>query len=107
MELSAIDCKKHIQRLIDHIRQSLLVEEPEEEQGELEGEEEDIAKKLEKELGISSEVPGYIKNRIDKLFDLAKKDTTKAYELKALLDKWELFKYYEDRFLDLFKKENQ
>jgi len=105
MESAAADCKRQIERLIDHVRQSLLAEE--EGAGELEGEEEDVAKKLEKELGITSEIPAHIKNRIEKLFDLAKKDTTKAYELKALLDKWELFKHYEDRFLDLFKKENQ
>ncbi len=107
MELSAVDCKKQIQSLIEHIRESMLVEDPEEQQGELEPEEEDLSKKLEKELGISSEIPVEVRNRIDKLFDTAKKDTTKALELKALLDKWELFKYYEDRFLDLFKKENQ
>ena len=108
MELSAIDCKKDIQRLIDHIRQSLLVEEPEGERGETAPEEiGNVAERIEKELGISAEVPVYVKNKIEKLFSIAKKDTTKAFELKALLDKWELFKYYEDRFLDLFKKENQ
>ena len=108
MELSAADCKRQIQRFIEHIRASIIIEEPEEEEAsELEPEEEDVAKKLEKELGISSEIPAHIRSKIDKLFDAAKKDTKKALELKALLDKWELFKYYEDRFLDLFKKENQ
>lgn len=106
MELSAADTKRQIQKLIDHIRQSFLEEEPEEPQDELE-QEEDVSKKLEKELGITSEIPAHIKYRIENLFAIAKKDTKKALELKALLDKWELFKHFEDRFLDLFKKENQ
>ncbi len=105
MGLSAADCKRQIQRLINHIRQSIVVEK--EEESDLEPEEEDISKKLEKELGITSEIPAHIKNRIEKLFDASKKDSKKALELKALLDKWELFKHFEDRFLDLFKKENQ
>ncbi|MBU0534041.1 MAG: PAC2 family protein [Candidatus Omnitrophica bacterium] len=108
MQASSAEAKRQIKKLIDHIRENLLVEEGDEEQGEMEGEEEeDTSKKLEKELGISSEISPQVKYRIEKLFDVSKKDTKKALELKALLDKWELFKHYEDRFLDLFKKENQ
>lgn len=108
MELSAETSRRQIQKLIEHIKASIVIEMPAEgQEEELESREEDIAQSLEKELGISSEIPPYVKNRIDKLFDASKKDTKKALELKALLDKWELFKHYEDRFLDLFKKENQ
>ena len=107
MELSAENSRRQIQKLIEHIRASIVIEMPAEEQEGEFGDVENIVPSLEKELGISSEIPAHVKNRIDKLFILAKKDTTKAYELKALLDKWELFKKYEDRFLDLFKKENQ
>ncbi len=32
------------------------------------------------------------------------KDRTKAYELKRELDRLGLYREYEDRFLDLFKK---
>lgn len=42
--------------------------------------------------------------RIEKLFDQAKEDRSKAYELKRVLDHLGVFKIYEDRFLDLFKK---
>ncbi|HZZ78112.1 MAG TPA: PAC2 family protein [Gemmataceae bacterium] len=42
--------------------------------------------------------------RIDALFQTAKKDRSKAFELKQELDRLGLFKEYEDRFLDLFKK---
>lgn len=42
--------------------------------------------------------------RIESLFDLAKQDRSKAYELKRELDRLEVFDEYEDRFLDLFRK---
>ena len=38
------------------------------------------------------------------LFRQARKNRTKAYELKRKLDRLELYRDYEDRFLDLFKK---
>ena len=43
-------------------------------------------------------------SRIEKLFRQASKDRSKAYELKRELDRLELYKEYEDRFLDLFQK---
>ena len=42
--------------------------------------------------------------RIEKLFHQAEKDRAKAFELKQELDRLGVFKDYEDRFLDLFKK---
>jgi proteasome assembly chaperone (PAC2) family protein len=42
--------------------------------------------------------------RVERLFEQARENRSKAYELKGLLDKLEVFKDYEDRFLDLFKK---
>ncbi|MFQ6091121.1 MAG: PAC2 family protein [bacterium] len=51
------------------------------------------------------EVPKYIMEKIEKLFQEARADKKKAYELKEELDRWDLFKFYEDRFLDLFKKD--
>ncbi len=42
--------------------------------------------------------------RIEHLFEQAKKDRSKAYELKGELDRLDVFKEYEDRFLDLFKR---
>jgi len=52
------------------------------------------------------EMRNFVKDKIEKLFTEAQKDTTKANELKSELDKWNAYKEYEDRFLDLFK-ENQ
>jgi uncharacterized protein len=42
--------------------------------------------------------------RIDRLFESAREDRSKAYELKGELDRLGVFDLYEDRFLDLFKK---
>lgn len=44
------------------------------------------------------------KQRIESLFEQAQQDRAKAFELKQLLDRLAVFKEYEDRFLDLFKK---
>lgn len=44
------------------------------------------------------------RQRIEAMFDRAKEDRSKAFELKQELDRLGLFKEYEDRFLDLFKK---
>jgi len=43
-------------------------------------------------------------HRIEQLFEQAKEDRSKAYELKRELDRLAVFREYEDRFLDLFKK---
>jgi hypothetical protein len=49
-------------------------------------------------------VPPYIKEKIEKLFGEAASDKAKAILLKSELDRWDLYRTYEDRFLDLFKK---
>jgi uncharacterized protein len=43
--------------------------------------------------------------RIEHLFTKASEDRSKAYELKSELDRLKVFDLYEDRFLDLFKKQ--
>lgn len=48
--------------------------------------------------------PAYIIEKVERLFREAKADRSKAVELKKELDRWDLYKLYEDRFLDLFKK---
>ncbi len=66
------------------------------------GEEE--IEKIKKTLSQLTKLPLSVKEKIEKLFSQAKSDSTKANELKAELDKWSVYKDYEDRFLDLFKK---
>lgn len=68
--------------------------------------EEDI-EKIKKSLTQLTKLPLSIKENIERLFAQAKSDIAKAKELKAELDKWNVYKEYEDRFLDLFKKKKE
>lgn len=49
-------------------------------------------------------IPADAVRRIEDLFREATEDRARAVELKQELDRWGVFKKYEDRFLDLFKK---
>jgi proteasome assembly chaperone (PAC2) family protein len=54
---------------------------------------------------VEDEGPGRDgRRRIEKLFAQAEEDRATAYELKRELDKLGIFREYENRFLDLFKK---
>lgn len=64
--------------------------------------EEDI-ESIKQSLASVTKLPESAKNRIEKLFKFAEKDLSKAQELKSELDKWHIYKDYEDRFLDLFR----
>jgi uncharacterized protein len=64
----------------------------------------DEIERIKKTLGQLTKLPVSVKERIDKLFDDARHDLSKANELKRELDKWNVYKEYEDQFLDLFKK---
>jgi proteasome assembly chaperone (PAC2) family protein len=66
------------------------------------GEEE--IEKIKKALSQLTKLPVSVKEKIEKLFEQAKADIAKANELKTELDKWNVYKEYEDRFLDLFGK---
>lgn len=65
---------------------------------------EDEIEKIKKTLSQLTKLPASVKEKIEKLFEEAKKDITKANILKAELDKWNVYKEYEDKFLDLFRK---
>jgi hypothetical protein len=66
------------------------------------GEEE--IEKIKNTLSQLTKLPLSVKEKIEKMFIQAKNDIGKANELKSELDKWSVYKDYEDRFLDLFKK---
>jgi len=68
--------------------------------------EEDV-EKIKKTLNQLTKLPISVKDRIEKLFDQVKSDISKAGQLKAELDKWNAYKEYEDRFLDLFKRSDE
>lgn len=53
------------------------------------------------------EVPHYIMDKIEKMFEIVKKDKSSAGKLKKELDRWNLYELYENRFLDLFKDKDK
>jgi len=69
------------------------------------GEEE--IEKIKKTLSQLTKLPVSVKEKIEKLFIEAKTDIAKAHQLKDELDKWNVYREYEDRFLDLFKKKKE
>ncbi|MFH1202427.1 MAG: PAC2 family protein [Candidatus Omnitrophota bacterium] len=87
--------EEEIERLIDYLKVS----------GETQGPigEEEI-ERIKKSLESYTKLPESAKAKIEELFEHAKKDIKKANELKIELDKWNIYKEYEDRFLDLFKQ---
>jgi hypothetical protein len=68
--------------------------------------EEDVHK-MRKTIEEYTKIPPEAKKKIEELFEQAKKDSTKITELKVILDKWGIFKEYEDKFLDLFEKRKE
>lgn len=68
---------------------------------------EDEVELIKKTLSQLTKLPASVKEKIEKLFEASRLDITKANELKAELDKWNVYKEYEDRFLDLFRKNNE
>jgi proteasome assembly chaperone (PAC2) family protein len=69
------------------------------------GEEE--IEKIKKTLSQLTKLPASVKEKIENLFAEAKSDIKKAGQIKAELDKWNVYKEYEDRFLDLFKQKKE
>ncbi|MGE5279145.1 MAG: PAC2 family protein [Deltaproteobacteria bacterium] len=86
---------QEIEHLVDYLKNPSPAETPIDEE-----EIEDIKKRLADASGL----PESARRHIDKLFFLARRDLSRATELKQELDKWSVYDTYEDRFLDLFKK---
>ncbi len=59
---------------------------------------------IKKTLSQLTKLPVSVKEKIEKLFAESRINIAKANELKVELDKWNVYKEYEDKFLDLFKK---
>jgi len=59
---------------------------------------------IKKTLSQLTKLPVSIKEKIEKLFEESRENISKAGQLKVELDKWNVYKEYEDRFLDLFRK---
>jgi proteasome assembly chaperone (PAC2) family protein len=59
------------------------------------------------EINVNDEeVPKYIMDKIENLFNKVRQDHSMAHELKNELVRWNLYDLYESRFLDLFKNDS-
>jgi proteasome assembly chaperone (PAC2) family protein len=99
LERQGASVEKQLAALLTQVEQA--IEKQQEAQGiEEDGEEEEaLSATLAEEPRLSPED----EERIEQLFEYARKDRSKAYELKNELDRLDVFKDYEDRFLDLFR----
>ncbi|MCP4650090.1 MAG: hypothetical protein GY853_08455 [PVC group bacterium] len=86
--------EEEIEKLIDYFKSGVVP-------GPISEEEVEDIKKT---LAAITHLPESAKNKIEKLFQVAEGDLSKAEDLKKELDKWNIYKDYEDRFLDLFRQ---
>lgn len=68
---------------------------------------EDDIDKIKKDLAAYTKLPQSAREKIDGLFKDAQGDIAFASKLKSELDRWNVYKEYEDKFLDLFKKKEK
>jgi len=68
---------------------------------------EDEVELIKKTLSQLTKLPISVKEKIEKLFEESRLNITRANELKTELDKWNVYKEYEDKFLDLFRKNKE
>ncbi|MCM8779323.1 MAG: PAC2 family protein [Candidatus Omnitrophica bacterium] len=87
--------EEEIEKLVEYLKSGMMG---------TEGITDEEIEKLKKGLSSLTKLPKSAQEKIEKLFEEAKKDISKANELKKELDRWNVYKEYEDRFLDLFKK---
>jgi len=93
--------EEEIDKLISYLKGETAPQE-----GQLPLGEEDI-EKIKKDLAAYTKVPQSARASINSLFKEAREDISKARELKQELDRWNVYKEYEDKFLDLFKKKDK
>ncbi len=72
--------------------------------GQAEEERDETSEAIRREAAEGDEPSSEDRERIERLFEQAILDRSSAYELKRELDRLEVYREYEDRFLDLFKK---
>lgn len=99
-EVDVGELAKHAE-VVDQALIKMLEQSKREEKGELatkEAEPEQPEPKTEKGLSLAA------RKRIEMLFEEARKDRSRAVDLKRELDKLGVFAKYEDRFLDLFRR---
>jgi hypothetical protein len=103
IELDFTDLEQQAQAMDENLEQ--LMEQMTQAAGEV-GEEEAEEGDAEEETPAQPQPPAVdprTQRRIEAMFERARQDRAKAFELKRELDRLGIFKQYEDRFLDLFR----
>jgi proteasome assembly chaperone (PAC2) family protein len=98
LEAQAKNMEQEINKLLDYLKLGTQAAGP---IGE------DDIEKIKDSLSQLTKLPLSIKSKIEDLFKQSRADISRAAQLKAELDKWNVYKDYEDRFLDLFKKKDE
>ena len=103
LDQQAAEVEKGLVELLDRLEHE--AEEASEAEAAAAEEDEDEAVELVDEVpGAPEGLSRDVRARIETLFERAHHDRQAALELKAELDRQGVFKKYEDRFLDLFKR---
>ena len=97
LEERAVFLEQEINKLISYLKGDTSGQEP------LPLSEDDI-QKIKKDLESYTKLPHSAREKIEELFKRSSHNLSFATELKKMLDEWGVYKDYEDRFLDLFKK---
>lgn len=92
--------EKEIEHLIEHIQGAVPSDDPKRPITS------DEIERMKNALAANSRIPDSVKKQIEELFSQAHRDISLAVDLKSKLDEWNVYKDYEDRFLELFKKQN-
>jgi len=97
LEERTVFLEEEINKLISYLKGDTSAHEP------LPLSEADV-QKIKKDLESFTKLPHSARGKIEELFREASRNLSFASELKKTLDEWGVYKDYEDRFLDLFKK---
>lgn len=100
LDAQVVEVEKGLVELLDRLEH----EAEEATEAEAAAEEEDEEGEEEPELPGPEGLSRDVRARIETLFERARQDRNAALELKAELDRHGVFKKYEDRFLDLFRR---
>jgi len=97
LEQQAIAVERNLEELVEQMSQSGEQDES------TDGDEEDSEPEKSRQSDTGP-LDARTQRRVEALFSQARQDRSKAFELKRELDRLGVFKQYEDRFLDLFRK---